>query len=244
MPISVKTSVFEGPLELLSEPIEKRKLLISDISLSSVADEFMARVGAMDELPVGETADFVALAATLLLIKSRSLLPSLSLSDEEEHDIKELEYRLAAYQIIKDSARGLLQARAPVLWEGLTFPEPMYIPDESVTLKSLRTAAQLLIDGFPQILALPEQAVKKIISLEETIEKMATRISSAFKMSFKEFAQTPSVHGTSDVLKHSVILSFLALLELVKQGMIKATQEREFGDIALESSAVGTPSYE
>lgn len=235
--IAVKTSVFEGPLDLLLELIEKRKLLINDISLSNVADEFIAKINSMAELPVGETADFLALAATLLLIKSRSLLPSLALSEDEQKDIKELEYRLAVYKIVKDASRGLANSlRAPMLWEGQPLePEPLYVPDASINLNTLRAAAQQLIDGFPKMLLLPQQVVKKIMSLEEMIEKMATRISSAFKMSFKEFTQAE---------KHTTIISFLALLELVKQGMIRATQEREFGDITLESSAVSTPSYE
>jgi segregation and condensation protein A len=101
MPIDVKTPIYEGPLEMLLELIEKRKLLINDISLAAVTDEYIARVNAMENLPVGETAEFVALAATLLLIKSRSLLPTLQLTDEGSRDIKELEYRLALYQLIK-----------------------------------------------------------------------------------------------------------------------------------------------
>src|SRR6185437_17165579 len=107
MPIEVKTSVYEGPLELLLELIEKRKLLINDISLAAVTDEYIARVNAATDHPVGETAEFVALAATLLLIKSRSLLPTLELSSDESRDIKELEYRLALYQIIKEGTRSL-----------------------------------------------------------------------------------------------------------------------------------------
>src|SRR4051794_29176459 len=99
----VKTPVYEGPLDLLLELIEKRKLLINDISLAAVTDEYIAKINSLSELPVGETADFIALAATLLLIKSRSLLPTLALSGEEERDIKELEYRLAVYQILKDA---------------------------------------------------------------------------------------------------------------------------------------------
>src|SRR5665647_135936 len=98
MPIAVKTPVYEGPLDLLLELIEKRKLLINDIALATVTEEYIARVNSMESLPVGETAEFVALAATLLLIKSRSLLPMLTLSEDETRDIKELEYRLALYQ--------------------------------------------------------------------------------------------------------------------------------------------------
>ena len=238
MPIEVKTAVYEGPLELLLELIEKRKLLINDISLASVTDEYICRVKAMEELPVGETAQFIALAATLLLIKSRSLLPNLELSEEESHSIKELEYRLAVYQIIKEASRGLnRQLNEMPLWEGSApEPEPLFIPDESATLASLRAAARLLIEGFPKFAELPKHAVKKVISLEEMIERLASRVSSAMKLSFKEFAK-----GSSE--RHEVIVGFLALLELVKQGILKATQTEKFGDIHLESERVSTPSY-
>jgi len=236
MPITVKTSVYEGPLEVLLELIEKRKLLINDISLASVTDEYIARVNTMPHLPVGETAEFISLAATLLLIKSRSLLPNLQLSEEESRDIKELEYRLALYQLIKEASLGLGRSDLPMLYEGTPRElEPLYIPDPSATPASLRSAAQTLIDGFPSTLVLPKVEVKKIISLEDMIDKLAVRIQSAFKMSFKEFA------GKKE--RGEVIVGFLALLELVKQGIIKAEQDANHGDITLESHAVSTPNY-
>ena len=196
--LTVKTAVYEGPLDLLLELIEKRKLLINDISLANVADDYIARVNAMTELPMGETADFIALAATLLLIKSRSLLPSLSLSSEESRDIKQLEYRLAVYQILKDAARELGRSwGTTTLWEGSApEPEPLFIFDSSITLPSLRAAAQSLIESFPQAAALPATAVKKMISLEEVIETLAQRISNAFQLSFREFSKTGSKDDT------------------------------------------------
>jgi len=239
MPITVKTPVYEGPLDLLLELIEKRKLLINDIALAAVTDEYLARIKDAKELPVGETAEFIALAATLLLIKSRSLLPSLSLTDEESQDVKELEYRLAVYQIIKEAGRALPLGDT-YLYEGRSpEPEPLYVADASVTQSSLRAAAQTLIDGFPSTLTLPKVEVKKILSLEEVIERMASRISSAFNLSFKEFSRASA--GGAEA-RHHVIVSFLALLELVKQGIIKATQEGD--DIRMESDAVGTPRYD
>ncbi len=232
----VKTPVYEGPLEVLLELIEKRKLLINDISLSEVCDEYIARVGAMPHLPVGETAEFIALAATLLLIKSRSLLPSLQLSDDESRDIKELEYRLALYQLIKEASLGLSRMNDLYLYEGTPRElQPLYIPDPSATPASLRSAAQTLINGFPATLILPKVEVKKIISLEDMIDKLAARISSAFKMSFKEFSSKKE--------RGEVIVGFLALLELVKQGIIKAGQEAHYGDITLEPDSVSTPNY-
>src|SRR3989338_657475 len=236
MPISVKTPVYEGPLEVLLELIEKRKLLINDISLASVTDEYIARANAMESLPVGETADFISLAATLLLIKSRSLLPGLQLSEDESRDIKELEYRLAVYQLIKEASVRLGRSDLPLLYEGTAREqEPLYIPDPSVTLASLRAAAQALMEGFPAMLILPKVEVKKIMSLEEMIDKMAARIQGALRMSFKEFS------GKKE--RGEIIVGFLALLELVKQGIIKAQQEAHFGDITLESDAVSTPNY-
>lgn len=237
-----KTQAFEGPLDLLLDLIEKRKLLINDISLAAVTDEYLSRIQQMEEMPVGDTADFVSLAATLLLIKSRSLLPLLELSGEEEQDIKQLEYRLAVYQIIKQAAKGLeKQSRGQALYE-IESPsyEPLFVPDPTVTLGSLRNAVSAIIESFPQFASLPSVAVKKIISLEEVIEKLSQRVSSAFSLSFKEF----SGHGKVGAEKGEVIVSFLALLELVKQGILRATQANEHGDIMLESDTVAAPTYE
>ncbi len=244
MPIDVKTAVYEGPLEMLLELIEKRKLLINDISLASVTDEYIARINAMEELPMGETAEFISLAATLLLIKSRSLLPTLTITEEESRDIKELEYRLALYQLIKEAARGLnVQLSEPYLYEGSApEPLPMFIPDTAVTAASLHQAAQTLINGFPQTLALPKVEVKKIMTLEQMIDTMSQRISGAFRTSFKEFSGLSKAQSTE--ARHGVIVSFLALLELVKQGILRAQQEEDFGDITMESDSVSTPTYE
>jgi len=244
VPIDIKTPVYEGPLEILLELIEKRKLSISDISLAAVTDEYIARVNALPQLPVDETAEFIALAATLLLIKSRSLLPTLELSDDESRDIKELEYRLALYQLIKEAARGVGAAlRDPYLYEGENpEPAPLFIPDAAVTLSSLREAAEALMRGFPQSLALPKVEVKKIMSLEEMIDRMSQRISSAFTMSFRQFSGLDKAQGVE--ARHGVIVSFLALLELVKQGILRAQQEEDFGDITMESDRISTPTYE
>lgn len=241
--LHVTTPVYEGPLDLLLDLIEKRKLLINDISLASVTDEFLSRIQSMEEMPVGDTADFVALAATLLLIKSRSLLPLLELSGEEEQDIKELEYRLAAYQMVKAAAKNLSRAAGAEPLHAGEMPErePMYVPDITVTPMSIQAAVYKLIEGFPKIITLPSVAVKKIISLEEMISRMSERVSSAFRLSFKEFS---GHREGGNAVKGEVIISFLALLELVKQGIIRATQETEFGDITLENDAVAPPSYE
>ena len=247
-PHIIKTAVFEGPLHLLLDLIESRKLLINDISLSAVTDEYIARVNALGEMPLGEASEFVALAATLLLIKSRSLLPSLTLSEEEDRDIKELEYRLALYQIIKDASRDLGRSlTSPPLWPGVPLePQPLFVPDASTTPAALLAAIRHLIEEFPKFAELPTVAVKKAISLEEMIDRLAARVSSAMRLSFREFTKqgTGAQNREREGQKREIVISFLALLELVKQGIIRATQHGEFGDIMLEHDAVSTPSYE
>lgn len=236
--ITVKTPVYEGPLDLLLEMIEKRKLLINDVTLSSIADDFIAETQAMGAIPVDEASEFISLAATLLLIKSRSLLPSLILSPEENQNIAELQYRLAVYQLIKEAARELHTLRTPYLWDGFA-PEqsPLFHPDSSITIANIQTAARGIIDAFPVAAVLPRTTVATIVSLEEMIERLAERVSSAAQLSFKTFSR-----GATD--KREVIVGFLALLELVKQGIIRATQEEHFSDITLHSDVVSVPSYE
>ncbi len=104
---SIKTETFEGPMELLIELVEKRKLLINDISLAAVTDEYMQTVSSMQELSLPNTSQFITLAATLLLIKSKSLLPILDLTSEEEASIDDLEERLKRYQLYRDASLDL-----------------------------------------------------------------------------------------------------------------------------------------
>ena len=198
----------------------------------------------MTEMPVGETAEFIALAATLLLIKSRSLLPTLTITEEESRDIRELEYRLAVYQLIKEAAVGLRVAQGnPALFEG-TPPkqDPLFLFDQSITLEALRSTMGNLIANFPTTAALPQVKVRQIVSIEDMIERLSDRVSSAFRLSFREFSGVGRT--VSPEQKQEVIVSFLALLELVKQGILRANQADHFGDIILESDSVSIPSYE
>lgn len=239
MGYEVKTEVFEGPLHLLLDLVEKRKLLINDISLSQVADDFLAHIKELPELPLTETAEFVSLAATLLLIKSRSLLPQLSLSDEEQSDVATLERRLAMLKVFRSasSALGRTWLPQPAAAHVGQAPAPVFAPDAQTTLSILRDAMDRVLFLFPKPVKLQTAMVKTVISLEEMIVRMTERIGAQLRLSFKEFA------GQGKAGKDDIIVSFLALLELVKQGIIKAEQEGAFEDIALETDAVSTPTY-
>ena len=97
----VKTEQFEGPLDLLLSLIEKRKLFISDFSLSRVADDYISHIRTFERFPMNDVANFLLVASTLVLIKSKTLLPELDLTKEEETDIDDLKKRLALFEIFQ-----------------------------------------------------------------------------------------------------------------------------------------------
>src|SRR3989344_4287441 len=103
----VKTGSFQGPLDLLLDLIEKRKLPISEVSLAGVADDYITYVKTLSEFPIAMSAHFILIASTLLLIKSKSLLPNLELSDEEKGGIEDLERRLRLYQRARELGRTI-----------------------------------------------------------------------------------------------------------------------------------------
>lgn len=236
----VKTGTFEGPLELLLELIEKRKLHIGDVSLSQVADDFIAHTKSYDDFPMADSADFLLIASTLLLIKSKSLLPNLELSEEEKGSIDDLEKRLELYKKYKDASILLSKIFGE---RPLRFAEEkkniysVFAPTQEITIDNLLKSIQEVLHNAPKTENLPKVSVAKTISLEEMIESLRTRVEKSIRMSFREFSGL----GRSD--KVTVIVSFLAMLELVKQGLLRAEQQNHFDEIDIESEGVSVPTY-
>jgi segregation and condensation protein A len=239
----IKTQAFEGPLDLLLDLIEKRKLFINDISLAKVTDDFISHIQQFENLPMGESAHFILVASTLLLIKSKSLLPELNLTEEEKGDIQNLEIRLKIYQRIKEASKGVAQLFAGEAG-GMIFTQsharpvtPVFAPDAEFTLEKSLFLLKDLIGRLPKKERLPQVVVEKVISLEDMIGTLTKRIQGALRMSFKSFA------GEHKENKVNFIVSFLAMLELVKQGIVHVTQESNFADIQMETKEVGVPRY-
>ena len=240
---TVKTQVFEGPLDLLLDLVTKRKLFVNDVSLAQVTDDFIHYLEEHEEFPIGESAEFIVVASTLMLIKSRSLLPMIKLTDEEEESIHDLEDRLTLYAKVKTLAAGLKSIFGKqIIFEKTPSKNPtiVFSPDSKTDTGNLLLALERVIESLPKKELLPKVVVQKVISLEEMIEKLAERISQASKINFKDF------HGAKGKLTHekkvSIIVGFLAMLELVKRGAIRVTQD-DRGNIEMESEAVGTPVY-
>ena len=137
---NIKTPVFEGPLDTLLSLVEKRKLFINDISLSQVADDFISYVKNLENFPIGESANFILIASTLVLIKSKSLLPDLNLTEEEEQSVDDLEARLREYQKYKALALHLRE-RFGINISYLRLPprekKIVFLPDKNTTVAGI-----------------------------------------------------------------------------------------------------------
>lgn len=242
----VKTEHFEGPLDMLLDLVEKRKLFINDFALAAVADEYIARIRRFDSFPVSDVANFLLVASALVLIKSRSILPQITLTEEEHENIDELKRRLALLELFRDTARHVKEKYGKTVLfqrESRTKSVVVFAPDARITPQAMRALADNVILAFPKPVELPKVSVKKIISLEEMLERLAARIKVALKMSFSEFSNYGKGKPMPKEERILVVVGFLAVLEMVKQGILQVTQHEEYGDIEMENLELTTPTY-
>jgi len=196
-------------------------------------------VRTQEAFPVEETANFIQIAATLLLIKSKSLIPDLALSEDENADVDDLKRRLAAYEKVREASRELsrLYGRSVMVQAGERPVEPIFSPSGDLTKGALAEALARVLAAREVIEELPEARVKSLVTIEEMMDRLAKRVQSAMTLSFKDFAGNQKE-------KIEVIVSFLALLELVKQGAVAAEQYGQHGDIRIShTAATSVPRY-
>jgi segregation and condensation protein A len=229
MTYNFKLEQFEGPLDVLLDMIEARKLSISTVSLAKITDEYIAHVKSLSNFPLEDVSNFLVVASTLMLIKSRSLLPSLELEDEEEEDIKDLELRLKMLARIRELSKNIKDnwAKNPMFMrEAASGYDFGFIEPKGIDKKVLFATMQNLIKSFPKVAELPQKTLEKVISIEEKMLELVERLTIKIKSSFRDVVSSKN--------KVEVIVGFLAVLELVKQGALLVKQEQRFGDIELE----------
>ncbi len=229
MGYEVRTERFNGPLDVLLNLIEERKLLVSDISLAAIVDEFVAYSRQTPQVTRAEEAEFLAVASTLILIKSRSLLPSLELTDEEEQSIEELERRLEALREFRRLAKNFsVHASGGGLFARDAFRgyEFGFWPPHGLSADALARLSSGIIESLPRPAALPSRSLAHVISIEEKTRDILNRIGERVQGSLI------SIVGGGDAVE--TIVGFLAVLELIKQGLFAAEQTKPFGDVDLK----------
>lgn len=221
---------FSGPLNMLLNLVEDQKLSINEISLSQVADQYISHLKMVENLSKEELATFLVIAATLILIKSRSLIPGLPVSPEEEMDIVELERRLQSYKFFKHLALSLHQfqkeRRHLFQREAYAGLPAIFFPPLDLQIKTLQTILHELLTSLPIKEVLPTDTMGRTVSLEEKMMELKDRINKALSFSFEEMKK-------GNAQKLDVIVSFLAVLELVKEGFLLIEQDRAFDTITI-----------
>ena len=234
MPFAVKQKKFEGPLDLLLDLIEREKLSINDISLARVTQDFLEALKKMPGTDKEELAEFLVIAAQLILIKSRTLLPQLALSNEEEYSIEELEQRLADYkkikELTKDVKKMLGEKRFIYSREWMTGMGAMFYPPPHVTPEILQGMFEAAITAIPKLEKLQEEKIQRIVSLEDRMRELQKTLEEKVERVFSEI-----IAHSKD--KAEVIVSFLAILELAKQKFLQLKQEVLFGEITMKKDA-------
>ena len=227
-PPEVTISGFEGPLDLLLELVEDRKLDIFTVRLGELADEYLARVRAMAALPADEVSAFLYIASRLVLLKARSLLPSLTpRSEEDELDTEaELRLRLIEYATTKD--------RAAALGDRMRAGERAFHREGgSVILPPKGGDPDALAAAWLKVLALTRRS-------EEEVEVPGERYSVELRTAEIEslMAEQPSVTfatllGERPTLGYAIV-TFISLLDLYRRLVIDITQDELFGEIRVD----------
>jgi len=219
---------FEGPLDLLLQLIEREELSISEISLSKIADQYLESLKAVVERDPDELADFLVVAAKLLLIKSRELLPSAAPLEE---DGPSLETQLKMYKIFWEAAQkleALIKKKRRIYFRDKLPASiaPRFAPPPSVTMEKMHAVFLDVLVKITPIIKYPEERMKKVVSIQEKIDRIRGLMDKTPTMRFHEI-----LDGSSD--KTEVVVNFLALLELVRSRVVNAEQSEEFGEIVI-----------
>ena len=246
MGIPVKLEVFEGPLDLLLHLIEKNKIDIYDIPIVEITDQYMDYIHAMEREDLGIMSEFMVMAATLLDIKCRMLLPrEVNEEGEEEDPRAELVQKLLEYKMYKFMSYELkdkMDEAANVFYKNPTIPKEVAQYREPVDPAQLLAGLTLekLNAIYKSIIRRQEDKLDPIRSKFGTIEKEEVSLSDKM-IEMREFARTHRKFSFRDLLesqcsKVQVIVTFLSILELMKMGHIHVEEEGLFDDISIQVS--------
>ena len=244
MSYAVRTPVFEGPFDLLLHLILKQEVELWEVSLAEIVDAYLTELDRMDTLDLDVATEFLLIAATLVELKARRLLPGiedLELDEEllrfEERDL--LLARLLECKTFKDAARALearmrRSDRSVARRAGPEEPYRWMMPDplESVRPEALRTAALRVLSAPPEVIVDTEHVAPVRASVRDAVESVLRLLPGSEAMSFRALAA-----GAPHRLE--VIVRFLAVLELYKQGMVDLLQFTNFGELMVRRLQAG-----
>lgn len=234
----IRLPVFEGPLDLLLQLIEREELDVTTVALAKVTDQYLAYLAELERRQVKEMADFIVVAAKLLLIKSLALLSRPSdLTPEAEEAGDELLHQLQAYRRFKEIA-VLLRERDKQGLHSYVRIAPLPHPDPQldlggVTFHDLVTIVQEALDAVPAP-PVGEVVTPPTVTIAEQIALIEERLIRQRQVGFREVLSVA-------VTRVEVIVTLLAVLELIKLDQVRVRQEQLFGEIVIERQTIAEP---
>ena len=234
---TVSTDVYEGPLDLLLQLIERAELDITTLALAQVTDSYLAHMRQIQEQSAAEVSGFLVIAARLVQIKSAALLPRPSLDavpEDEEDSAEALAKQLIAYKRFKELAGVLLQREAAGMHTFLRVaPPPIKVEARldltGVTVKELLQAAREIFFSKPDLPALSRVVAAPRVTIREKIRTIVDALRDLRTPTFRSFLKR-----RGDRLE--IVVTFLAMLELIKRRMVEASQPDLFGEIELKAT--------
>ncbi len=232
--VQIKTEQFEGPLDLLLTLIEDQKMDVSQMALAKVTEQFLAHVKNLQVKNPINLADFLIIAAKLLVIKSKSLLPTLDIGEEEEEAAFDLTQQLLQYKKYKEAAKHLRKLdliRHQSWTHEVDFADRVsFVPDPEITPQLLASSLSKLAIELKEIVRLPKQVMKEVVSISEKISHIQNLIASKVETTLSSLLKEAKS-------RTEIIVTFLALLELTKQRILSLEQEEHFADIIIKRTS-------
>ncbi len=229
MPLDIDIEAYEGPLDLLLLLIEREELPIAEISLSHIADQYLEQIAALPEREAENLASFLVIAAQLLLIKSRALLPQEEQQEAEEvvGDLTARLRELAAFRKAGASMRELLRQERTMFEPRFVPPTTPFFSAEGADITRLATSLQNLLAGIvKERRLLAEETIQQTVTLEERLTHIRALLKYGQTISFSKLISK----ATS---KTDLIVMFLSALELIKQREASVEQMENFADIVI-----------
>ena len=246
MGIPVKLQVFEGPLDLLLHLIDKNKIDIYDIPIVEITNQYMEYIHAMEKEDLNIMSEFLVMAATLLDIKCKMLLPKeINEEGEEEDPRQELVEQLLEYKMYKQMSYELRDRQIDadkILYKDATFPEEVLAYEEPVDLDALLGNLTLgkLHSIFQDVMKRQVDKIDPVRSKFGKIEKEEVTLPDKL-LYVMEYAKQNKKFSFRDLLtkqssKTQIVVTFLAILQMMKEGTIMIEQEQPFDDIMITSN--------
>ena len=232
MEYRVHLSQFSGPLDLLLHLVEKAEVDIKDIFVSEITSEFLEYLKEIDELDMEQASSFLTVAATLVYMKSRSLFPPAPKEEEEEEDPGELLIRqLREYKTFKEASETMRELAHEAARMHSKLPEEFPVPPAEIILKD--TTTQKLFEAMLSALNRGEEPEKRETLHEVTADAFTIRSCSrrARDVLRSNNGKTCFEELTEGASKMEIIVTFMALLEMISCGEIRLSQERYCGRI-------------